>query len=146
DKASDRNTHPELGRCLKSLTHGDVLVVWKLDRLGRSLRDLIALLDELKGQGVRFQSLTEAIDIETPAGRTMWQMMGVIAELERSRISKGTKAKREAAQRRGGKLGRPLNLPPQQATHARKLVNDGQTPRPYRSPARRGALPTLSRA
>jgi DNA invertase Pin-like site-specific DNA recombinase len=60
---------PALSRCLKKLEHGDTLIVWKLDRLGRSLRDLIAMLDELKRRGVTFQSLTEAIDTETPTGR-----------------------------------------------------------------------------
>ena len=61
-----------------------MLTVWKLDRLGRSLRDLIALLDDLKARGVAFQSVTEAIDTETPTGRAMWQMVGILAELERS--------------------------------------------------------------
>jgi len=73
DKASGAlRKRPELDECLKSLNPGDVLIVWKLDRLGRSLRDLITLLDDLKGQGVRFKSLTEAIDTETPTGRAMW--------------------------------------------------------------------------
>ena len=72
---------------LKKLEHGDTLIVWKLDRLGRSLRDLITMLDDLKRRGVKFSSLTEAIDTETPTGRAMWQMIGVLAELERSLIS-----------------------------------------------------------
>jgi DNA invertase Pin-like site-specific DNA recombinase len=71
---------PALLRCLKKLEHGDTLIVWKLDRLGRSLRDLIAMLDDLKHRGVKFRSLTEAIDTETPTGRAMWQMIGVLAE------------------------------------------------------------------
>jgi DNA invertase Pin-like site-specific DNA recombinase len=62
--------------CLKTLKSGDTLMVWKLDRLGRSLRDLIVMLDELKARGVKFQSLTEHIDTETPTGRAMWQMPG----------------------------------------------------------------------
>ncbi len=65
-----------LERCLKELKPGDVLVVWKLDRLGRSLRDLITLLDDLKARGVAFRSLTEAIDTATPTGRALWQMVG----------------------------------------------------------------------
>jgi DNA invertase Pin-like site-specific DNA recombinase len=63
---------PALLRCLKNLEHGDTLIVWKLDRLGRSLRDLITMLDDLKQRGVKFRSLTEAIDTETPTGRHMW--------------------------------------------------------------------------
>ena len=119
---------PELDRCLKSLTHGDTLIVWKLDRLGRSLRDLITLLDELKGQGVRFKSLTESIDTETPTGRAMWQMIGVLAELERSLIRERTKAGRDAAKKRGVKLGRKPKLSPQQVSHARKLIDNGESP------------------
>lgn len=69
----------ELTRCLKTLAAGDTLIVWKLDRLGRSLRDLIALLDGLKARGVAFRSLTEAIDTATPTGRAMWKMVGMLA-------------------------------------------------------------------
>jgi hypothetical protein len=97
---------PALQRCLKALEHGDILIVWKLDRLGRSLRDLIALLDDLKQRGVKFQSLTESIDTATPTGRGMWQMIGVLAELERSLITESTRAGVKAAQRRGVKFGR----------------------------------------
>jgi len=70
---------PALLRCLKTLEPGDTLIVWKLDRLGRSLRDLIAMLDDLRARGIKFQSLTEHIDTETPTGRAMWQMIGVLA-------------------------------------------------------------------
>jgi DNA invertase Pin-like site-specific DNA recombinase len=101
---------PGLVRCLRTLRAGDTLIVWKLDRLGRSLRDLIAMLDELRGRGVRFQSLTEAIDTETPTGRTMWQMIGVLAELERSLISERTRAGVAAARRRGIQFGRKPKL------------------------------------
>ena len=107
DKATGTNTkRPALEKCLKALKAGDVLTVWKLDRLGRSLRDLIALLDDLKARGVAFQSLTEAIDTETPTGRAMWQMVGILAELERSLIQERTKAGRAAAVARGVRMGR----------------------------------------
>lgn len=119
---------PELDNCLKSLKAGDVLIVWKLDRLGRSLRDLITLLDDLKEQGIRFKSLTEAIDTETPTGRAMWQMVGVLAELEKSLIQERTKAGREAAMRRGVKMGRKPKLSLQQVAHAKKLVEKGESP------------------
>jgi DNA invertase Pin-like site-specific DNA recombinase len=62
---------PALFRCLKKLEHGDTLIVWKLDRLGRSLRDLITMLDDLRARGAEFRSLTEAIDTTTPTGRAM---------------------------------------------------------------------------
>jgi DNA invertase Pin-like site-specific DNA recombinase len=111
---------------LKKLEHGDTLTVWKLDRLGRSLRDLIAMLDDLKRRGVKFRSLTEAIDTETPTGRAMWQMIGVLAELEKSLISERTRAGVKAAQRRGVKFGRKPKLSQQQIDHARKLIDTGQ--------------------
>ncbi|MDQ2844243.1 MAG: recombinase family protein [Acidobacteriota bacterium] len=105
DRLSGATTkRPALLRCLKTLGSGDTLIVWKLDRLGRSLRDLITMLDDLKQRGIRFQSLTEAIDTETPTGRAMWQMIGVLAELERSMITARSRAGVKAAQRRGVKL------------------------------------------
>jgi DNA invertase Pin-like site-specific DNA recombinase len=110
------------------LKPGDILVVWKLDRLGRSLRDLISLLDNLRERGIKFRSLTEQIDTETPTGRAMWQMIGVLAELERSLISERTRAGVKAAQRRGVKFGRKPKLSGQQIGHARKLISQGEAP------------------
>jgi DNA invertase Pin-like site-specific DNA recombinase len=117
---------PALTRCLKTLQEGDTLIVWKLDRLGRSLRDLIAMLDDLRARGIKFRSLTEAIDTETPTGRAMWQMIGVLAELERSLISERTRAGVKAAQSRGVKFGRKRKLTPEQITHARKMLAEGE--------------------
>jgi DNA invertase Pin-like site-specific DNA recombinase len=117
---------PALLRCLKKLEHGDMLIVWKLDRLGRSLRDLITMLDSLRDRGVKFRSLTEAIDTDTPTGRAMWQMIGVLAELERSLISERTRAGVKAAKCRGVKFGRKPKLSPQQIDHARKLIDAGE--------------------
>ena len=117
---------PALLRCLKTLEAGDTLIVWKLDRLGRSLRDLIHMLDDLKQRGIKFRSLTEAIDTETPTGRAMWQMIGVLAELERSLITERTRAGVKAAQGRGVKFGRKPKLTASQITHARTLIEQGQ--------------------
>lgn len=129
DKASGAHvSRPELTKCLKVLNAGDTLIVWKLDRLGRSLRDLIALLDDLKTRGVVFQSLTESIDTATPTGRAMWQMIWILAELERSLLQERTKAGRAAAVARGVKLGRKPKLSPQQVAHARKLLEQGERP------------------
>jgi DNA invertase Pin-like site-specific DNA recombinase len=119
---------PALARCLRAVETGDTLIVWKLDRLGRSLRDLIAMLDDFKQRGVKFRSLTEAIDTETPTGRAMWQMIGVLAELERSLIAERTRAGVKAAKRRGVKFGPKVKLTPDRLTHARKLVEQGKTP------------------
>jgi DNA invertase Pin-like site-specific DNA recombinase len=108
---------------------GDILVVWRLDRLGRSLHDLIGLPDDLKTQGVAFCSVTESIDTATPTGRAMWQMVGILAEPERSLIQERTKAGRAAAQARGVKMGRKPLLTAQQVAYARKLVGQGESPR-----------------
>ena len=90
------------------------------------MRDLIAMLDDLKERGAKFRSLTEQIDTETPTGRAMWQMIGVLAELERSLISERTRAGVKAAQRRGVKFGRKPKMTPQQIAHARKLIDQGE--------------------
>jgi DNA invertase Pin-like site-specific DNA recombinase len=117
---------PALTRCLAALKEDDTLIVWKLDRLGRSLRDLIDLLDDLRARGVRFQSLTEAIDTETPTGRAMWQLVGVLAELERSLITERTRAGVKEAQRRGVKFGRRPKLSLAQIKHARQQIERGE--------------------
>ena len=127
DKASGANAKRlELAKCLKALGAGDTLIVWKLDRLGRSLHQLIGLLDDLKIKGVAFHSLTESIDTATPTGRAMWQMVGILAELERSLIGERTKAGRVAAIARGVKMGRKPKLTPQQVAHAQKLIQQGE--------------------
>jgi DNA invertase Pin-like site-specific DNA recombinase len=113
-------------RCLKTLQPGDTLTVWKLDRLGCSLRDLITMLDDLRARGVKFHSLTEAIDTTTPTGRAMWQMIGVLAELERSLIVERTQAGTKEARRRGVKFGRKAKLSPAQVATARKLIEQGE--------------------
>jgi DNA invertase Pin-like site-specific DNA recombinase len=90
------------------------------------LRDLIAMLDDLKRRGVKFRSLTEAIDTETPTGRAMWQMIGVLAGLERSLISERTRAGVKGAKRRGAKFGRKPELTAQQIDHTIKMIDTGE--------------------
>lgn len=90
----------------------DVLVVWRLDRLGRNLRHLILLLDELSALGVAFVSLAEGIDATTPAGRLQLHVLGAIAEFERERIRERVLAGLERARRQGRRLGRPKSRPP----------------------------------
>jgi DNA invertase Pin-like site-specific DNA recombinase len=119
---------PALTRCLKNLQIGDTLIVWKLDQLGRSLRDLIHMLDGFRQQGIKFRSLTEAIDTETPTGRAMWQTIGVLAELEHSLIAERTRAGVKAAQKRGMKFGPKVKLTSDRLAHARKLINQGTRP------------------
>jgi DNA invertase Pin-like site-specific DNA recombinase len=90
------------------------------------LRDLIDHLDDLRARGGRLQSITEAIDTETPTGRAMWQLVGVLAELERSMITERTRAGVKEAQRRGVKFGRKPKLSPSQIKHARQQIDKGE--------------------
>jgi DNA invertase Pin-like site-specific DNA recombinase len=83
------------------------------------------MLDDLKARGIKFRSLTEAIDTETPTGRAMWQMIGVLAELERSLITERARAGVKAVQSRGVKFGRKRQLQSDQIKHARKLIDLG---------------------
>jgi len=98
---------PALQASLKSLKSGDMLVVWKLDRLGRSLAHLIAIIIELERRGVGFRSISEAIDTTCASGRLLFHIMGALAEFERSLISERTRAGMKAARARGIHLGRP---------------------------------------
>ncbi|NOU23392.1 MAG: recombinase family protein [Methyloglobulus sp.] len=129
DTASGMNSkRPELARCLASLRAGDTLIVWKLDRLGRSLSHLVAVLSELQGRGVAFRSLTEAIDTQSAAGRLLGHMLAALAEFERSLIVERTQAGLKAAKRRGTKLGRRPSLSDDQLNHARGLLAKGGSP------------------
>lgn len=98
---------PELDACLDYLRPKDTLVVWRLDRLGRSLRHLVELVAELQRREIGFRSLTEAIDTATPAGRLQLHLFAALAEFERELIRERSQAGREAARARGRKGGRP---------------------------------------
>ncbi|MEO4045359.1 recombinase family protein [Hoeflea sp. CAU 1731] len=104
---------------------GGVLVVWKLDRLGRSLSFLIDLIDQLGRQGAGFQSLSESIDTTTAGGKLIFHVMGALAEFERSLISERTKGGMAAARRRGKSIGRPKALSQAQVDHARERIAAG---------------------
>ena len=120
-----QNNRPQLKRALKHLKSGDVLVVWKLDRLGRSLGHLIETVNALKDRGVGFASISESINTTTPGGKLFFHVMGALAEFERDLIVERTKAGIEAAKQRGQHLGRPKKLNATQLKHARKLIDDG---------------------
>src|SRR6202521_305311 len=90
----------------------DVLVVWRLDRLGRNLRHLITLLEELQALGIAFVSLNEGIDATTPAGKLQMHILGAIAEFERARIAERVKAGLQRARAQGKRLGRPRKARP----------------------------------
>ena len=126
EKASGgRWDRPELHRLLDQLRKGDVLVVWKLDRLSRSLRDVLMLMERLAESKAGFRSLTEAIDTTTPAGRMMMQMVGAFAEFERAMLKERTKAGLDAAREEGRVGGRRPKLTPQQQIEIRKMVSKG---------------------
>jgi len=113
---------PALDQALRSLTPGDILVAWKLDRLGRSLSHLIKLIAALDKRGIAFRSISEAIDTTTAGGRLQFHIMGALAEFERALISERTKAGLAAARSRGAALGRPGKLTPTQVASAATLV------------------------
>lgn len=111
DRASGaRDDRPGLKACMADLREGDVLVVWKLDRLGRSLSHLIRIVEELKQRGVAFRSLTEAIDTTSVHGSFLFNLFGTLAEYERALITERVNAGLAAARRRGRKGGRPPSI------------------------------------
>jgi DNA invertase Pin-like site-specific DNA recombinase len=127
EKASGgRWDRPELHKLLGELRKGDVIVVWKLDRLSRSLRDVLTILDRVQEKKAGFRSLTEAIDTTTPAGRMMMQMVGAFAEFERAMLKERTHAGLEAARKEGRIGGRPPKLKAQQRLEIVKLVTKGK--------------------
>jgi DNA invertase Pin-like site-specific DNA recombinase len=127
EKASGgRWDRPELHRLLDQLRKSDILVVWKLDRLSRSLRDVLTIMEQITEAQAGFRSLTEAIDTTTPAGRMMMQMVGAFAEFERAMLRERTKAGLDAARRDGRVGGRRHKLSPQQRTEIKKMVSRGE--------------------
>ncbi len=113
---------PGLKRAVRALKRGDKLVVWRLDRLGRSLINLIKLLDELGRKDISFQSLTESIDTGSSSGRLIFHMMAALAEFERGLISERTRAGMEAARAQGKHLGRPPSLNREQCREVIRLI------------------------
>ncbi|MEL7485216.1 MAG: recombinase family protein, partial [Planctomycetota bacterium] len=97
EASGGRWDRPELHRLLDQLRQGDTVVVWKLDRLSRSLKDLLSILERIDAAGAGFRSLTEAIDTTSPAGRMMMQMLGAFAEFEREMVRERTRSGLAAA-------------------------------------------------
>ncbi len=115
---------PVLDKLLRNLKRGDVLVVYKLDRIARSLKHLLSIIDRLQERGAGFESLTEHIDTTSPAGRLMIQMLGAFAEFEREMIRERTKSGMQAAKKRGVRLGRPRSL---ETEDERRVVRQWRT-------------------
>lgn len=119
-----RGDRPGLSQALSHLRPGDRLLVWKLDRLGRTVRQLVSFVESLKAQGVEFGSLTDDIDTSTPTGRFFFHMMSALAEMERDLIRERTLAGLAAARARGLRGGRHPKLTQPQLAHARRLLSD----------------------
>ena len=127
EKASGgRWDRPELHRLLDQLRKGDVVVVWKLDRLSRSLKELLLTLEKIEEAQADFQSLTEAIDTTTPGGRLMMQIVGSFAEFERAMLRERTRSGLNAARKEGRIGGRRPKLTSQQQQEIVSLITSGQ--------------------
>ena len=120
-KLADR---PELAACLRTLRQGDCLVVWKLDRLGRSLKHLVEIIHDLEQRGVAFRSLTENIDTVSAGGKLIFHVFGALAEFEHSLIRERTLAGLAAARARGRKGGRKFKLSADDVRKAGAMLRD----------------------
>ena len=115
---------PELTACLRSMRKGDTLVVWKLDRLARSMKDLVEIVHDLNQRGVGFRSLTEAIDTHSSGGRLVFHLFGALAEFEHSLIRERTMAGLVAARARGRKGGRKPVMSKADTRKAAAMLSD----------------------
>lgn len=125
DEMSGAKTErPGLSAVLSFVRPGDTLVVWRLDRLGRSLKDLIARVEELKGRGIEFRSLHESIDTASPSGKLQFHIFSALAEFERDLIRERTLAGLKAARARGRVGGRRRSMTPEKVKLASRLIQD----------------------
>ena len=123
-------SRPELDRMMKELRDGDVVVVAKYDRLARSLKDLLEIVDLIQARGAGFRSIGEDIDTTTPAGRLVFHVFASIAQFERERIVERTKEGLEAARKRGRVGGRPPALSTAQKAEVRRMRDEEHRPIP----------------
>lgn len=136
---------PILHEMLRQLREGDVVVVWKLDRLSRSLKDLLHLMERIKEADAGFRSLTEAIDTTTPAGRMMMQMVGSFAEFERAMIRERTSAGLALARAEGRVGGRRRKLTERQRGEIAESVLSGRKSAAEMARLYKVSQPTVSR-
>ena len=130
DKISGtRAERPGLAKALEMLREGDTLVVWKLDRLGRSVKQLVDLVSELQKRAVQFKSLTDAIDTGTPSGRFFFHVMASLAEMERELTVERTRAGLEVARQLGRTGGRRRKMTDSKIESAKKLLASGVPPK-----------------
>lgn len=126
DKVSSVKSRPGLDEALAYVREGDILVVWKLDRLGRTVKGLIDLVASLQERGVQFRSLTDGIDTSTPAGRFFFHVMAALAEMERELIRERTNAGLAAARARGRQGGRKPKMSDSKVAAAKQLLDSGR--------------------
>lgn len=127
EKASGaQRERPELRNAIEYCRQGDTLVVWKLDRLARSMKQLIETVEQLNDDGIGFRSITEAIDTTTAGGKLVFHIFGALAEFERSIIRERTQAGLNAAKTRGRTGGRPSKLQDSDLKVAKTLLNAGE--------------------
>lgn len=124
-----KTERPGLTAALSFLRDGDTLVVWKLDRLGRSMTHLLHTVTDLESRGVGFCSLTENVDTTTPTGRLVFHIFGALGQFERDLIRERTNAGLTAAAARGRKGGRPVAATPEKIVRVRQLIASGLTVR-----------------
>jgi DNA invertase Pin-like site-specific DNA recombinase len=130
DKASAaKGARPGLADAVSHLRSGDVLVIWKLDRLRRRVKGLVAFVADLQERGVQFRSLTEGIDTTTPSARLFFHVMASLAQMERELLAERTRAGLTAARRRGRVGGCKRRMTPGKVESARKLLRSGMAPR-----------------
>jgi DNA invertase Pin-like site-specific DNA recombinase len=124
-----RQNRPGLTIALETLRAGDALIVWKLDRLGRSVKGLVNLVGELEEKGIHFKSLTDGIDTSTPAGRFFFHVMASLAQMERELLIERTKAGLASAKLQGRKGGRKRSMTDSKMESAKKLLAAGSSPK-----------------
>ena len=130
EKASgDSRKRPGLTDAVERLRKGDTLVIWKLDRLGRSVKQLVIFVSELQKNGIEFRSLTEGIDTSTPAGRFFFHIMAALAQMELELIRERTRAGLDSARAKGLVGGRRKSLDEEKVASARTLLESGTPPR-----------------
>ena len=124
-----RSDRPGLNAALSHVRAGDALVVWKLDRLGRSVKSLVDLVNTFEARGVHFKSLTDGIDTKTPAGRFFFHVMASLAQMERELVVERTRAGLAIARQLGRVGGRKRRMTENKVKAARRLLADGTPPR-----------------
>ena len=125
-KSGASRARPQLTRLLNALNAGDELIVWKLDRLGRSVSHLVLIVDRIREAGAGFRSITESMDTTTPAGKMLFHLFATLAEFERAMIIERTHAGLAAARRRGVKLGRRHKLDLYQVRRVQERLEEGE--------------------